>query len=464
LNILIISREQPPQKFGIAGNVMEDMWNPVLESMPLSDLRKLQLYKFKRIFTYAYNKSPFYRTKFDAAGIKPEDIRTLDDIRRIPFTTKEEMRKAQEGKEPFPFGELLTVPVGEVTEYHQTTGTTGLPVRYADTWSDWDWFSENWAYCMYSRGFNNADVVYIPFPYHLFIAFWGGHYGSEKVGAMVIPGGSTSTEERIHEMADLRCTTIMCTPTYALKLAETARKIGIDPVKDIPVNKIFCAGEPGASIPATKKRIEEAWGAKVYDHLGATEAPLWAFECKEQNGLHINEAMDLVEILNPETHEPAAPGETGTVVVTTLDRYAMPSIRFDLKDIVRLSAGNASCKCGRTWRMIEGGILGRRDDISKVRGVLFSPSSVEEAVRRIPELGNEYELVVDNRDNYDEILVKVEIISEYGGSPAEIKEKLVRELRNTTQLRCDVEFCEYGSLPRYEVKARRFKDLRKKHN
>jgi phenylacetate-CoA ligase len=439
---------------------MRDMWNPVLETMPMEDLRKLQLFKFKRIFTYAYEKSPFYRKKFDGAGIKPGDIRTYEDIRKVPFTSKEEMRKAQENKEPFPFGELLTVPVEKVTEYHQTTGTTGMPVRYADTWEDWEWFSENWAYCMYSRGLRASDRVYIPFPYHLFIAFWGGHYGSERIGAMVIAGGTASTEERIHEMKDLKCTAFMCTPTYALRLSETAKKIGIDPVKDIPVDKIFCAGEPGASIPATKKRIEDAWGAKVYDHLGATEAPLWAFECREQKGLHLNEAMDLVEILNPETFEPVSPGETGTAVVTTLDRYAMPTIRFDLKDIVRFSPGGP-CQCGRTWRMIEGGIIGRRDDITKVRGVLFSPSSVEEAVRRIPELSNEFELIVETKNDYDEILVKAEVMPEFTGQSENIKEKLIRELRNTTQLRCEVELHPFGTLPRYEVKARRYKDLRK---
>jgi len=441
----------------------KDLWNPILETMPLEDLKKLQLHKFKRIFTYAYNNSPFYARKFQKAGIKPEDIQTHEDIQKVPFTVKEEMRQAQEGKEPFPFGELLTVPVEEVTEYHQTTGTTGVPVRYADTWEDWEWFSELWAYSMYSRGFRAADRVYIPFPYHLFIAFWGGHYGSEKIGAMVIPGGSTSTEQRVREMADLKCTTTMCTPTYALSLAETAKKIGIDPVKDIPINKIFCAGEPGASIPATKKRIADAWGAKVYDIHGATEAPLWAFECREQKGLHVNEAMALVEILNPETFEPVGPGEIGTAIVTTFDRYAMPTIRFDLKDLVRLSADTEPCKCGRTWRMIVGGIIGRRDDISKVRGVLFAPGSVEEAVRRLPELSDEFELVVYKKDDYDQILVKVEALPEYQQDLEKVRERLVRELRNTTQLRCEVEFHPYGSLPRYEVKAKRFKDLRKAH-
>jgi phenylacetate-CoA ligase len=441
----------------------KNMWNPVTETMPLEDLRKLQLRKFQRVFGYVYEKSPFYRAKFQKAGLKPEDIKTLDDIRKIPLTNKKEMRIAQENKEPYPFGELLTVPMDQVTEYHQTTGTTGMPVRFADTWEDWELFSEKWAYTMYSRGFNEKDVAYLPFPYHLFIAFWGAHYACEKIGAMVIAGGTAGTEERVREIADLRATTILCTPTYALSLAATAKKMGYDPVK-LAVNKIFCAGEPGASIPATKKRIEETWGAKVYDVAGATEAPMWAFECAAQQGEHINEIMDYVEVLNPDTYEPAKPGEMGTIVVTSLDRQAMPSIRYDLKDLIRTPDPQDLCECGRTWRRFKGGILGRSDDISKVRGVLFSPGNVEEAVRRISELSDEYELMVFLDDKgYEQILVKVEPMPQFANDTEPIKKKLEVELRNLTQLRCDVEFHPYGTLPRYDVKSKRFKDLRKGH-
>jgi phenylacetate-CoA ligase len=438
----------------------KNLWNPVLETMPMEDMRKLQLLKFQRAFDYVYHNSPFYSKKFKSAGLKPEDIKTLDDIRKIPLTSKSEMRAAQEGKDPYPFGDLLCVPVDQVTEYHQTTGTTGTPVRFADTWEDWEWFSEAWAYTMYSRGFDNKDIAYLCFPYHLFIAFWGAHYACEKIGAMVIPG-QASTKERVKEITDLRATTLLGTPTYMLALAATAKEMGFDPIKTA-VNKIFCAGEPGASIPATKKRIEEAWGAKVYDVAGATECPMWAFECLEQKGEHINEALDYVEVLNRDTYEPAKPGEKGTVVVTSLDRLAMPSIRYDLKDIIVVSDSKETCGCGRTWRKFEGGILGRSDDITKVRGVLFSPSNVEEAVRRIPELSDEFELVLSyDARHYEQILVKVEAKPDYQNNTENIKKKLEAELQNLTQLRCDVEFHPFGSLPRYEVKAKRFKDLRK---
>jgi phenylacetate-CoA ligase len=264
-------------------------------------------------------------------------------------------------------------------------------------------------------------------------------------------------------MQELRCTATMCTPTYALRMAEIATKIGINPQKDIPVRMIFCAGEPGASVPATKKRIEDAWNAKVYDHCGATEAPLWAFECDAQQGLHLNEPNVLTEILNPRTFEPVLPGEIGTVVVTNLGRYAMPSIRFDLKDMAKLSVSRDICACGRTWRKIDGGIIGRRDDISKIRGVLFSPTSVEQVVRDMSRLGDEFEITVTRENDYDRILVAVEVIPEYANQSDEIAQALMRELRNGTQLRCEVEIKDFGSLPRYEVKSKRFKDLRIKH-
>jgi phenylacetate-CoA ligase len=225
-----------------------NIWNPFLETLPLELLQELQFKRFKKIFKYAYDNSPFYRKKYQEAGINIDSINTPDDVRLIPLTVKEDFRDAQDNKEPFPYGEVLAVPIEEVTGYHQTTGTTGKPVRFADAWSDWEMYAENWAMMMYSRGLRKSDRVYVPFPYHLFTAFWGGHYGAE-----VVPGGQTSTEQRVREMKELQCTAMMCTPTYALRLAEIAEKTGINPRTEIPIRMIFCAGEPGASIPATKE-------------------------------------------------------------------------------------------------------------------------------------------------------------------------------------------------------------------
>jgi len=440
-----------------------NIWNPFLETLPLDMLQELQFRRFKKIFKHAYHNSPFYRRKCDQASINIDSIKTPADIRLIPLTAKDDFRDAQGGREPFPYGEVLAVPIEEVTSYHQTTGTTGEPVRFADTWADWEMYAENWAMMMCSRGLRKSDRVYVPFPYHLFIAFWGGHYGAEKLGAEVVPGGQTSTEQRVREMKELQCTAMMCTPTYALRLAEVSQKIGINPRTEIPIRMIFCAGEPGASIPATKKRIEESWDAKVYDHCGATEAPLWAFECEAQQGLHLNEPNYLVEILNPSTFEPVPAGDIGTAVVTNLNRLAIPSIRFDLKDLTRLSVSTEPCPCGRTWRKIEGGVIGRRDEITKIRGVLFSPTSVEQVVRDLPELSDEFEVIITKEAGYDRILVAVEVLKEHASRRDELAQKLIRELRNGTQLRCEVEIRDFGTLPRYETKSKRFRDLRTTH-
>jgi phenylacetate-CoA ligase len=264
-------------------------------------------------------------------------------------------------------------------------------------------------------------------------------------------------------MQELRANAMMATPTYVLGMAATARNaLSIDPTKDLHVQKITCAGEPGALVPSTKKRIEEAWGAKVYDHAGATEIGAWGFECEFQPGaLHVNEAMFLAEVEDPDTGEPITePGKPGKLVITALDRIAQPCIRFDSKDLVEI--GSNVCECGRTFMMFQGGVIGRADDITKVKGVLLSPSAIEDVVRSFSELSDEYEVIVDKRGDADHILLKVELapgISE--NRKPEVEEALRTQLRVKTNLGYALEFHDHGSLPRYEVKARRFKDLRK---
>src|SRR4030043_2284392 len=281
---------------------VEQYWNPILETLPREQLKKLQFKKFQNIFKWAYEHSKFYHKLYTDAGIEPCDIRTFDDIRKVPKVEKSMLRGIQ-GKEPYPYGDILCVPLEQVTEYHQTSGTTGQPVFQPDTWQDWDWCAETWAYILYAQGYRNTDRVFIPFGYHTAIAYWMGHYGAEKLGCEVVPGGVLNTEARILKIQELRATALMATPTYILGMADTARKkLGIDPAEDLTIRKITCAGEPGASIPSTKRRMEEAWGAKVYDHVGATEIGAWGFECTAQpGGLHVNEALFLTQLENIET-------------------------------------------------------------------------------------------------------------------------------------------------------------------
>ncbi len=436
-------------------------WNPILETLPQEKIQALQLKKFRRILEWAYNNSPFYRRLYQDAGIEPGDIKRFEDIQKVPKIEKGMMQEVQQ-RAPFPYGDMLSVPLEQVTAFRQTSGTTGTPVYQAETWTDWEWWSESWCYILYAQGYRDTDRVFIPFGYNIFVAFWAGHYGAEKIGCEVVPGGVLDTQARILKMQELRCNAFMATPTYVLGMADAARnKLGIEPAKDLNIQKITCAGEPGASIPTTKKRMEAAWGAKVYDHIGATEIGAWSYECTEQpGGLHVNEALFLVEIEDIETGEIITdPGKEGKMIITALDRIAKPCIRFDSKDVIRWA--DYECDCSRTFRLIDGGVVGRADDITKVKGVLLAPTAIEEVVRSLSELGDEYEVVVSKRGDVDNILLKIEILPGKEGEQESILFRLKDQLRVKTNLGYKIEVHPFGSLPRYEVKAKRFKDLRK---
>lgn len=429
----------------------------MLETLAREKLQQLQLLKFKRAVGHAYEKSPFYRRKLDSAKIKPAGIKTLSDVQKIPRTDKNELREAQ-ATDPYPYGDLLAVSTDDVTAYHQTSGTTGQPVRQADSWRDWEWWSECWATLLWAQGFRPHDRVFLPFSYGVFIAFWAGHYACEKIGCEVIAGGGLSTKDRILKMKEIRATALMCTPTYALHMAEVAGGMGIDLLNELSINKMLISGEPGGLIPSTKQRLEGRWGAKVYDHAGATEGGAWGFECAEgPGGLHVNEAMFLLEVLDTETGKPVESGTEGELVITPLDRRAQPYLRFNLKDIAVYS--DEACKCGRSFRLLKGGVLGRSDRLTKIRGVLFSPTSVEEVVRGFPELGDEYQVILHKRGELDEVTVRAEIKSDGEKSP-DLEQRLAQKLRLHTGLRINVELEAHGTLPRFEVKANRFKDQR----
>ena len=437
-----------------------EYWNPYLETLSRKQLEKLQLFKFKRIFAWAYSHSKFHRHLYDTAGITPDDIQSLSDVRKVPKVEKSMMQDIQ-NKEPFPYGDALCVPLEEVSAFRQTSGTTGQPVYQPDTWQDWEWWAECWACILWSQGYRARDRVFLPFGYNIFVAFWAGHYGAEKLGCEVVPGGVLDTQARILKIQELQATAMMATPTYVLRMADVAKnKLGIDPA-GLSINKITCAGEPGAGIPATKKRMEEAFGAKVYDHSGATEIGAWSYECRHQPfGMHVNEAMFLVEIEDLETGEPITePGKKGKMVITALDRMAQPCIRFDSKDVIQWDPD--PCACGRPFRVIKGGVIGRADDITKVKGVLLSPAAVEAVVRSFDGLGDEYELVVERPGDVDHITLKVELRT--GVDRSQVEPGLRDQLRLKTNLGYDLQFYAYGSLPRYKLKARRFKDLRKQN-
>ena len=437
-------------------------WNPWLETLAPERLAQLQLTKFRRALAWAYERSPFYRAMYQAGGLEPGDVRTWEDLARVPKLDKAKLKQAQ-ASEPFPYGGVLCLPLTEVAEFRQTSGTTGQPVYQADSWADWEWWSECWSYILWAQGYRPSDRVFLPFGYNIFVAFWAGHYAAEKIGCEVVPGGVLDTTARLLKIRELRATAMMGTPTYLLNMAETARsRLGLDPA-GLTIARITCAGEPGASIPATKARLEAAWGAKVYDHAGATEIGAWSYECDHQpGGLHVNEGMFLVEIQDLHTGQPITePGRPGAMVITALDRRAQPCLRFDSKDIIEWD--DRPCPCGRSYRLIRGGVLGRADDITKVKGVLLSPAAIEAVVRSFVELGDEYEVVVAREGDTERITLKVELKPESGVDRDGLLARLKDQLRLKTNLGYAIQVHDYGALPRYEGKARRFKDLRKLH-
>lgn len=439
-----------------------EYWNPILETLDEERMRALQLRKFQRVFSWTYERSALYRRKFQAAGLKPGDIRTWDDIARVPLLTKNDYRC--QGVDPFPYGETLCVPLEDVTEFHQTSGTTGTPVYQPDTWADWEWWSECWATIMWAQGFRPTDRIFLPFGYNIFVAYWAGHYAAEKIGCEIVPGGVLGTRERLMKMKELKANAFMATPTYVLGMAETVHKeLESDP-REWGIKKILCAGEPGALIPTTKQRMQEAWGAQVCDHVGATEVGAWSFECRHQpGGLHVIESMFLIELLELDSDVPVTkPGIPGRIVITSFDRQAQPCVRFDTKDVSAWS--EKTCSCGRTWRILDRGVHGRVDHITKIKGVLFSPTAAEEVVRSFPELQGEFEIVVSKRGDLDHILLRLEMPPEMGEEGrADLLKRLSSQLRWKTQLNFEIEPVAFGSLPRYALKARRFHDQRKDH-
>jgi phenylacetate-CoA ligase len=437
---------------------MTDMWNPMLETLPRPELEQLQLRKFREQCQYAYENSPFYRRKFDEAGIDPADIESFEDVRSVPTTAKGELREAQQA-EPFPYGDLLAVDPTEVTEYHQTSGTTGQPVRQADAWRDWEWWGDCWASVLWAQGIRPGDRVFFPFSYNVFVAFWAAHYACERIGAEVVPGGNLSSAQRVRKMDELDVTAFMSTPTYALRLAEVAEEEGFDP-SGMAVERIVCAGEPGASVPGTKDRIESRWGADVFDHAGATEAGAWGFtaESTDELGLYLNEGMFLIEVLDEEG-DPVEPGERGEIVITPLDRKAQPYIRFRLRDEIELAESPDGT---RTYRFAKGGVLGRTDDLTKVNGVLLSPTAIEDVVRSFDGVADEYKVIIDEHDTKD--IDTITVIAEVAPGATRDEEALVealgKELKQATSLGFRIDLRPYESLDRPELKADRLEDNR----
>lgn len=432
-------------------------FEPEIETATRQVMREIQTAKFLVQLRHAYDNSPFYRKKFDEAGVKPEQVRSLDDIPRLPFTTKDELKSDQ--AEHSPWGSNLAVPIDECLRVHSTSATTGRPVMYLDTREDWEGFYRSYARGLYGMGIRKSDMVMCAFSYGPWIGFWSGFFAAQEIGCLMFPAGGFSTEQRIDAILTYPITVLGCTPSYALYMVEEAKKRGIDLAKQSKIHITWHTGEPGASIPATKKKLEEAFGARCYDIPGLTEVAAWGFSCIEQSGLvHVHEDYCYPEVLDLQTDKPVTPGGEGELVFTSLYRKAMPLIRYRTRDVVKVA--DRSCPCGRTLFCVEGGILGRLDDMKKIRGVVVYPGRIEEIVRQYDGV-DEYQVVFKRVSGLDEIVVRIDPSPVI---PADRHENLQNEIAHGLQIglgiRVTVELVSSGSLPRWDHKAKRFVDER----
>ena len=422
-----------------------------IETASREELTRHQTARIQTLLREALASNSFYGKKLRDAGLtNARDFESLDDITRLPFTRKQELVDDQDAHPPF--GSNLTYPIEKYIRLHQTSGTTGKPLRWLDTRESWDWWARCWGAVYHGAGIGAHDRIFFAFSFGPFIGFWAAWAGSEKVGALAISGGAQDSYQRLRNLIDLNASALCCTPSYALHLAEIAAKEKID-LHAAGVRRIVVAGEPGGSIPGTKARIEEAWGAKVTDHTGATEVGAHGFTCVAERGVHLNEGEFLIEVLDPKSGKPADEGE---LVITNLDRVGSPIIRYRTGDQVRLN--RAPCDCGRTFARMEGGIIGRIDQMLIVRGINIFPSAIEAIVREHPQV-QEFAVVLDRVEEMDELEILVEVA---GANPQAVVDAIARDASHRLGLRVDVKLATPETLPRFELKARRFTDKRKK--
>ncbi|HEX2500360.1 MAG TPA: AMP-binding protein [Methylomirabilota bacterium] len=399
-----------------------------------------------------WGSNPFWRERLRTAGLRdPRDLASWADFARLPRLTKAELA-ADQAAHP-PFGTNLTHPLERYVRVFQTSGTTGPPIRWLETEAAWTWWARCWGFVLRGAGLGSQDRLFFPFSFGLFVGFWAGLEGARVLGALAIPGGGQDSPTRLHAMRELRATALVCTPSYALHLGEIARAQGVDPAA-LGVRTTVHAGEPGAGIPAVRQRIQALWGARAYDHAGMTEVGAYGFECVAQTGLHVNELEFVAEVLDPESGRPVAPGEIGELTLTNLGRWGAPVLRYSSGDRVRLDT--SGCACGRTFARLEGGILGRVDDMLIVRGVNVFPSALEGIVRRFTVV-EEFQIEVFRRGVLDEVRLLLEI--DGSARPAEGVRDTVAQVaeavRRDLGIRVEVTAVPARSLPRFELKARR---------
>jgi phenylacetate-CoA ligase len=430
-------------------------WDEKFETMPAAELQKFQLRKLKETVAWAYERIPFYRRKLDEAGLKPSGIKSLEDIAKLPFTAKNDLR------DNYPFG-LCAVPLKEVVRVHASSGTTGKPITGPYTAEDLDQWTECMARNLWAAGVRPDDIAQNAYGHGLFTGGLGFHQGLSRLGCAVVPTSSGLTERQITIMKDFGVTALFSTPSYALTIAERAAEMKVD-IRQLPLRVGVFGAEPWST--AMRQEIEERMGIKAHEAYGLTEqgGPGVGFDCVAQDGIHLNEDHFLAEIVDPVTLEPVPLGEKGELVFTALQRRAMPLLRYRTKDITRLRREN--CRCGRTFIKMDK-IFGRSDDMLIISGVNVFPSQIESLLLEIPEVEPQYRLVVRKKGYLDQLIVQVEAKKEvYDAGPAkrlEIAAKVMAHIKGNMGIGVDVELVEPKFINRSEGKALRVVDERPK--
>ena len=425
---------------------------PATEQLSRDEIEVNQANRLKQLLEVIDGRNRFYTNKFADAGILIGSLNFQDDLPKLPFTNKAELITDQNNSPPW--GTALSEPLANYTRYNQTSSTTGKPLRWLDTTASWQWMLECWKAVYRAAGVDSTDRIFFPFSFGPFLGFWTAFEAGTQLGAQCVPAGGMTSEMRLGLIDVLRPTVVCCTPTYALRLVEVAKEENRNDtlsLADSSVKVLIVAGEPGGSITATRQQIENGWGARVIDHHGLTEVGPISFECWDNPGfVHVNENEYICEVIDPDSAVLVPDGNQGELVVTNLGRQASPVIRYRTRDIVIKTTER--CRCGRTLARLKGGILSRADDMVCLRGVNIYPTAIESVVRTVNEV-IEYRASVTQNSALGTLLLEIEVDA---ADPTEVTRLVEVKLRETLGLSVIVNTVEKGTLPRFEMKARRF--------
>lgn len=445
-------------KFYSERNFQSSYWNPYSETMPRERIDQLHLMRLKKIIDFAYQNIPMYRRLYDDAGVHPSSIKSLRDFEeKVPVIDKKDFLHAQ-AKLPA-FSQSLAVSEEHLAYYYQTSGSTGAPLKVPFGLYCAETNGEQWAYGLWAAGIRPGDRVYFPFNWGTFVGFWAAYWGAKRLGLEIVSGGGLDTRARIMHMAEVRPTVLMCTPTYALYMAEVAKEMGIDLARS-SLRISFHAGEPGANVEATRRAIERALGTKAYEIYGIAEVGSLCFSCPLQGSVHLIEEFSY-SIIADRRGRRVGDGEVGENIITSYNQAFQPAIKYRSHDLVRPIYER--CECGRTWLRFDGGVLGRSDQMIIIKGTNVYPTAIEALITEVKGLSEHYEIHIDIEGENDSATVKVEAQKGIDpGSHSALARELGKIFRSNIGVRIEAEVLPPNSLPRYELKAKRVFDHRPK--